>query len=280
MEDSGFAVIIKNLPQAPYKYLGRHLSYSLGLRARCAALIHHYAFMCSFFEGKLASTLAIHDMTLCAWGSDEQVAIQLKVASLTMFEGELVLNYLFNNACIFFITFSVVPGYLFGISDKNIVFIGGSQGSKNNFDLIQTATKNNYDVSPQATLVTCIKAITASMGILKIVGISVNNQVAIGRNMGAQIYRGSYDELWLASGGVQISCGDFLIPANLHEKPINMIKKGHRIRTRKKRNFKHFIYNQTLLSLENPSSYQYAHVRNNHTNHEIYNLSVLNKYKY
>jgi len=207
--------------------------------------------MNSHFNGKLLSNLLAQDLIICSWGSFDKFSIQLTTAILTMYEGELVINYVINNEIIYFITFSIVPGDMFGSSEKNIVFIGGSQGSKNCFELIQSATKSNFDVSPQASLITCLKAVTLSIGVLDIVGISEDNQVAVGRNHSKmRNYNNNYNDLWIASGGIQNLNGDFLIPTHLYERPINDIKKGHRIRTKRKRNFKRFLYMQTLLSFE------------------------------
>lgn len=249
---SGFTFINKDFSKIPYKYLGKHLSYSMGLSSRYTALRHHYEFVGSCFKNKMAPTIIHNSLVLCTWGPPkQQVAIQLRIATTTMYEGELVLYYTYNNQHLYFLTFSIIPGHMFGFNDENIVFIGGNQGSKNCFHLIRCTTKENFDISPQTILITCLKAIATSMGIIKIIGISANNQVSIGRNNNSHDHLGNYDELWLASGGNQISDGNFLIPTHLHEKPISIIKRGHRIRTRKKRDFKHCIYDQILISLGN-----------------------------
>jgi len=243
IQESQFIFAVKDMPQIQFKYLGRYLSSSLILHSRWVALVHHYSFIQRYCKSKLVSNLAVQDESLCTWGLSQQFSICLGVARTTYLEGELVIIYKVNNIPIYFMTFSILPGSLFDLSDTNILFIGGSQGARDQYELIKTATKENSDVSPQADLVVCIQALASCLGADAIVGIGANNQVAIDKNRACN-YCTTYDQLWLSAGGYKIFSGDFSIPSNIHEKPLSEIKIGHRVRTRQKRNHKRILFQQ------------------------------------
>jgi uncharacterized protein VirK/YbjX len=139
---------------------------------------------------------------------------------------------------------------MFALKDQDILFVGGSQGAKNKFEFIKHATKSNSDISPQATVVTVLRALAIKLGIKNIVCTSAKNQCALNKTGDFDFHASIYDALWESSGAIPMDSGDFLLPAASAEKPLTEIKQGHRIRTRRKRQFKLEIQRKATQQLD------------------------------
>ena len=68
-------------------------------------------------------------------------------------------------------------------------------------------------------------------------------------NLKARATRHAYDEFWMELGAERATDKFFRSPIPLREKPIDLIKKGHRARTRKKRAMKQQIADAVFRSL-------------------------------
>jgi len=241
---------LNNSSYFQFKYCGNYLSSVMSFRERFLTFSHHYDFIHRNNLAGMTAGLANKDKILYSWENVNIFSIRLGLPELTYLEGEFILKFYMNSECIYFLTFCIAPGALFEVDDANVIFIGGSQGAKNKFEYIQIATKLNFDISPQAIILTSLRAIAIKFGLQTLIGIGAIHQCSLKFGDNPSARRSIYDNLWISSGGVQNSSGDFIIPSFYTEKPIYDVKRGHRIRTRRKRLFKQFINDQILQSMK------------------------------
>jgi uncharacterized protein VirK/YbjX len=243
----GFSFVNRIFPNTCCKYLGQYLSRHLDRRQRWDALRHHYDFLEERLDAERAFSLSFRDEPLFKWEAEGAFELRLGIARLTKFEGEFVLSLVRDGVALSLMTFAIVPGAVVALDEPNVIFIGGSQGATGQFQAIRTTTKSNHDVCPQAMLLTGVQAIAARLGIAAIVAVGAENQVCVGKKVAPLYHRSIYDELWLAAGGVRLPAGNYLIPAAPAEKPLSLIKVGHRARTRRKRQFKRMLFSTVQI---------------------------------
>ena len=102
---------------------------------------------------------------------------------------------------------------------------------------IKLATKTLVDVAPGALLLAALQGIAMALGIGDLASVSATNQSLYSEQYDG-VFRSAYDEFFTELGLAKSEAGFFLSPVPIAEKPLSLIKQGHKLRTRAKRAFK------------------------------------------
>ena len=111
---------------------------------------------------------------------------------------------------------------------------------KGKYKLIRDATKTMNDIAPASLLLAALQGFAEAFGISEFVGVSAVRQSAYTEER-TEVFRKSYDEFFLNVGAVLGPDNLFRCPIPIPEKPLQEIKRGHKLRTKEKRAFKRDI---------------------------------------
>ncbi len=152
--------------------------------------------------------------------------------SLEMFQGE--------ETSIAILSFSVVPGRLFALEAASVLLVSRIQGRPGVFEELRLATKAMNDVSPRAVLFAALTGIAKAAGIDFVVGVDAGNYIAFLPENREMLER-QYDDFFKALEAQGPADGFYVLDLRAPPKPVTLQKTGHRVRTRKKRQFKHEV---------------------------------------
>jgi uncharacterized protein VirK/YbjX len=155
-------------------------------------------------------------------------------------EGELSLSLEVDGVDIYVISFTLVPGSIVDSRAAEVLLISRLQGVRGTYELIRQATRGMYDVAPASVLLSALQGFSEAFGIHEIVGASAVRQSAYTK-WHAEEFRKAYDEFFNDQGAVMGPDDLFNWPVPLPEKPLQEIKRGHKLRTKEKRAFKHEV---------------------------------------
>lgn len=158
-------------------------------------------------------------------------AILLSLPENTLFEGEFLLRYTFDDQELFRMTFSFVEGKDIGINCGPAVLIGGSQGTSSTAHLIRAAAKENQEICPSVLTLLALQALASELGLSALVGIGARQHVSEGVWKAPELHQSTYDEFWLANGAVSEN-GFFRLGVQPHLKDLALVKSSHRRRAR------------------------------------------------
>jgi uncharacterized protein len=229
-------------PMFVFKYLGDYLARSFTRDQRARALVNHYAFLNDNLVGGFLGRLS--DAPMMLWQQEVTgvaYRIYLEVPTSCHAEGDLALVFRADETNIFFLSFTIAPGRIAGLAAPHVMYIARIQGKGGALDLIKNVTRNCHDVSPAATLLSAAQAVALALRIKDVIGISADDQLAVGGSSPSVLCPAVYDDFWRAMGASSISHQMFHLPVPLPEKPLSLISSNHRSRTVRKRNFKHEV---------------------------------------
>ena len=155
-------------------------------------------------------------------------------------EGELSLHLRVDGNIVFVLSFTIVPGWVVNSQASEILLITRLQGVKGAYSHISDATKTLHDVAPDALLFAALQGVANAFGIVEIVAVSATRQSYYSRRAAA-VFEEAYDEFFAGLGILKDAAGFFHIPLPFQEKPLSIIKHGHKLRTKEKRTFKQQI---------------------------------------
>jgi uncharacterized protein VirK/YbjX len=215
-----------------------YLARGLSVVERKTCFIHHYTrLLGTMTDGMLRRilhrSLAIYE--LC-----EEESVYRVVTHLSRpwdKEGELSLELQLDGLGIYVVSFSIIPGSIVKSEASEVLLISRLQGMKGKYKYIQRATKAMSDVAPASFLLSALEGFAEAFGIREIVGVSALRQSAYGADADA-IFRKAYDEFFQSQGAVLDDENLFRCPVPLPEKPLQDVKRGHKLRTKEKRAFK------------------------------------------
>ena len=168
------------------------LAKNLSSNDRLLILIHNYIFINEHFLSTCIDIMFDGRVTL--WNSKDSTnssTIALAMSStytlidvrLQSIEGIFQLIYLYNDEPIFIFGFTIAPGNLFGVSEKNIILISRMQAEKNKSILYKSAVRKNATTTPGKNLFHALIGIAKKFKINTIVSVSAENVISNKKGM-------------------------------------------------------------------------------------------------
>ncbi len=232
-------------------HLTEYLACSLSINEKLQALFYHYNYLKTTFSLNQLEQL-FNDGIEC-YAEDiekDKYSIVLTGSSTLEFEGSLSLFLKMNGMKIAVLSFTIVPGELFGLDDEKVGYITCLQRKGQHKASIQIAIKHFRDIIPSFILMRSFEAILSVLKIDTCVGVAYTNQITAMQNVNNENYYSFYDEHWMNYGGIYKN-GNYIIPIPLTQKPLLLIKQTHRNRTVKKRNKLKEIHNESFSKMSN-----------------------------
>ena len=229
-------------PRFAYKYLTHdYLVRGLTTAERASSFLHHYRRMHAALPDRtlreiLHELLKIHETD----ADGNRFTITMGLSRDFDKEGEFSLNLHVNGEIVHLLCFTVAPGEIVGSEAAEVLLISRNQGMKGSYELIRRATRALHDVSPGALLFASLQGIAIAFGIRQIAGICAARQSSF-TEASAVDFRQAYDDFFAGMGIPQTSGGFFLATVPVEARPLAIIKKGHKLRTKQKRAFKQQI---------------------------------------
>jgi uncharacterized protein VirK/YbjX len=237
-----FRIIASLQPRFPFKYLNnRYLARELTTSERALALTHHYKYLdAKACDCLLRETLRDGVTVYRTVAGNTIYTIVMVLSGPITDEGELSLELRLDGTTIFILSFTIVPGTVVDIDADDAVLITRIQGVRGLFNLIQTATKDLHEISPPALLFSAVHGAALAFDISYIAGVAGVNQPAYSESDASE-FNSAYDEFFISLGGVDNANGFFCFRVPLREKPLALVKRDHRSRTRRKRMHKSVV---------------------------------------
>jgi uncharacterized protein VirK/YbjX len=149
-------------------------------------------------------------------------------------EGELQLQFFRQDALIYVMQVTIVPGRLLGLADDRAFLISRMQGAPGAFLEIRQATKDLGEIDPKAALFAALEGIADALGIAAIVGVAGVNQLAYDEGR-AETFLRHYDAFFTAAGGERRGDRFFLMAAGRTRKAAVSASRSHAKRATRKR---------------------------------------------
>lgn len=230
-------------PVIPYKHLSpKYLMSGLSASERACCFVHHYKFLDAKMPGRFLRQRHQREITIFEMREgDSTFAVTLGFAPRNAhWEGESRLELLVNGVEVYVLQFTIVPGRILRSEEKDAVFIQRLQGMKGCCEQVRSATKALHEVAPQALLVAALQGIANAWGIREMAGICAKSQYCYDERFSA-VFKDAYDDFFVELGASRTTADFFSSPLPIKEKPVDLIRNGHKSRALKKRAFKRQI---------------------------------------
>jgi len=235
--------LVQAEPRVMFKYLGNYVDLGLSRSERAAILIDHYAFLKERVDGHFFRSILDGRCELWRQDAGEHLyRICLSFSRKYHEEGDLSLIFEADGVDIYTLSFTIGPGCIAGLGCRAL-YIARVQGKGSGLHLIRAATKSCLDVSPAAVLLAAAEGVATALEVRDMVGIGASNQLSADLRP-QQGMVDAYDKFWLAVGGRPLSRNMYHLPVPAFTKPIQSIKRNHRLRTLRKREYKRLVKEQ------------------------------------
>lgn len=237
-----YACLAQDEARFPFKYLTRgYLSWNLTVAERAACFERHYLRLHEMLSGAfLLSILKRDETVLVLEDGENRYEITIGLPRDHDKEGELSLNLVANGQIIYILSFTIVPGSTVRSAAEDVFLISRLQGVKGFLKQVQSATRALYDVAPAALLVAALQGLGDAMNIGEIACIRAQDQHSYSAEHDRP-FRANYDDFFVELGARKNEAEVYLTRIPLPEKSMLQVKQGHKLRTRKKREFKHEV---------------------------------------
>ncbi len=237
MRQPGLRALVTDYPLLVYRHYRRYLANSFTKRTRRAVLKQHYLYLltrvnATFFSEILRNRPRLWHQTI---GRDV-FDIRLSFTGDLHHEGDLQLEFRENSIPLYYLSFTISPGYLVGSAAGQVILVARVQGVAGQFNAIRRATKTCLHIAPPYLLMAAVQGISDSLNVAVIAGIRNDEQLTAGSDADRNVYF-DYDAFWCAHSGTETE-KFYLIPVPIRDKPLELIKTERRRRTRLKREFK------------------------------------------
>lgn len=230
-------------PRFVYRYLTRdYLLHGLSVAKRASCFVHHHRRLRGLFtELVIRRILQKEDTEIVEIPEgNNRFIITMGLPKSIDKEGELSINLLMDGENIFILSFTIVPGWVVQAASAEAILVTHVQGKRGAQDKIRHATRSLHDVDPGAILLAALQGMGLAFGVEEIAGVSAERQTCFTEAL-ADNFKHNYDEFFLAQGMTENAMGLFVSPLPIQDKPLTMIKRGHKLRTKEKRAFKRRI---------------------------------------
>jgi hypothetical protein len=158
-------------------------------------------------------------------------------------EGDMCLIFKANLTDVFTLAFTICHGRFFGLPG-DAIYVGRLQGARNQMDLIRASAKTCSGIAQQTLLLAAAEGICLSLGIRWMVCPNSKAQLSVGRQ--DEFFSGVsiYDQFWLEIGATRLNEENFYLPVPMPHKPTKHIKRCHRSRAAKRRNYRNAVSDQ------------------------------------
>jgi uncharacterized protein len=231
--------VVQAEPGLIFSYLRAYVGTDLSRKERASILIDHYAFLKDRVEADFFRTIL--DCRLELWHQiigEHTYRICLIFPRTTHREGELSLIFEADRVDIYTLSFAIGPGSIAGLAACHALYIARVQGKGGGLHLITRATKNCLDVSPAALLLTAAEGIATALDLSHMIGVGAGIQISTSADFRPEDFVKAYDEFWLAVGGLRLERNMYHLSVPLPHKPLQFIKRNHRSRALRKREFR------------------------------------------
>lgn len=237
-------------PRFLFKYLTHdYMARNLGLQERAACFVHHYRRLYAELpDGMLRKILAGEIPLLELHEGGLSCSISMGLSTPWDKEGELSLNLCLDQQLIYVLSFSIVPGWVVGSIAPEVILIGRLQGERGAKERIGRATRAMRDVAPASLLMAALEGVGEALGIYAVASVRGQDQTSY-RKFFQSSFLAAYDNFFAALGVSLNEKGFFLTTIPLPEKPLSAIKRGHKIRTKAKRELKRNVATEVCVLL-------------------------------
>ena len=244
--------LIKVNPRLPFKYTAMdYLARGLTVPQHVECFIHHYRRLPDALSEDVLEKVLLEDILLDEMqDGGNRFAIRMGFSRPWDYEGELSLNLEVNGEIVFVLSFTIVPGSVVGSEMHEVVLISRVQGVRGCYGQIQIATKALCDVAPPAVLFAALCGIAKAFGIRAMAGITADMKPEFHLCEGeANHIQEAYDGFFAELGAIRGPREFYLAPLPPPEKPMALIKRGHKLRTKRKRALKRQIAERVCCRL-------------------------------
>jgi uncharacterized protein len=239
--------LVRAEPRLLFKYLTGYLGADLSRSERASILVDHYAFLTARVQRNFFRMIVDRRVELWRQIIGEHVyriCLTFPRTATEHYEGDLSLIFEADGVGIYVLSFAIGPGSIAGLAALRAIYIARVQGKGKGLHLIRTATKMCEDISPQALLLAAAEGVATALGLSHIVGIGADNHISANADLRSNHMVNAYDEFWLAAGGLRLKRNMYHLPVPLPHKPIQSIKRNHRSRALRKREYKIIVKEQ------------------------------------
>ena len=234
--------VVRADPQLVLKHLRTYLGTNLSRHDRSSLLIDHYSFLRhrvnpDFFRTIVRGRLPLFEHVVGA----RHYRVSVTFLRENHDEGDLSLIFTSDETDIYTLSLTIGPGSVAGLDADRAIYIGRVQGKRAEFQLIRDATKDCGDIAPAALLLAAAEGVAMALELGHIVGIGADGQISAASDSRADGLVHSYDEFWIASGGIRLVRNMYHLQVPALEKPIQSIKRNHRARALRKRDFRKLV---------------------------------------
>lgn len=242
LELAPFREHAQNNPRFALKYLTRdYMVRDLTVVERAACFVHHHRRLRAalpdwLLRQTLQGDVLLHDIP----EGSNRFTLTIGLPRSLDKEGEMSLNLIMDGRIISVLSFAIVPGWVVGAEAAEVLLITHLQGKRGAYSQIYLATKTLYDVAPRAILPAALQGVAIALGIDQMAAVCAVRQTCFSERLAAD-FKSNYDDFFIELGMARNGAGFFMGPVPLENKPLALIKPGHKIRTIRKRAFKQRI---------------------------------------
>jgi uncharacterized protein VirK/YbjX len=234
-----FAEVVAVNPRFAIKFAADdYLARNLSVAERKSCFVYHYTRLRDALPDSILREILHRSISVFEIRDGESMyRVMSHLSRLWDKEGELSFDLELDGVGIYVVSFSIVPGAVVNSNAREVLLISRLQGMKGKYERIQRATKTMSDVAPASLLLAALQGFAEAFGIVEIVGVSALRQSNYHEDC-AEVFRKSYDDFFNNLGAVLGPDNLFRCPVPIPEKPIQEVKRGHKLRTKEKRAFK------------------------------------------
>lgn len=241
------------------KFTAPYLSRDFSGSVRLLQLDHHCRFINLHFPPALFHRLGQGAIAFAARAEADQkgefrldLPVRTHVDGSPCWEGDLVLEYWFQEQLLHRMTISVISSKPFDGEEESVLFIGGSQ-SYGGRELRREASLFNRQINPATMALLGVKAIAEAFGISKLFAIKTRNQITLHLRPGDP--GTAYEDFWSTNHGEERG-SFYALPLQASPERDSPVAGSHGSRTRRKRLerqlLKDFVETEFRILMANP----------------------------
>lgn len=234
-----YAELVRDDPRFGLRYLaGHYLASWITVPDRASCFVNHYRFLYdklprAFLRKMLHETWPLVKIDR----SGHQFSVTIGSSHTEGAEGELSLRLEVDGEPVFMLSFTIVPGRILNCASLNALLVSRLQGVKGRFRQISLATKSMAYVSPPDLLLAVLQGIGEGFGIDVVACIFGADHISYCEEY-SSLFAAAYDQYFADRVLARRTDHVFLSPIPITEKPLSHLTEGHKLRARKRRQFK------------------------------------------